>query len=105
MSMNSGNGSCSTASGIGPPPGEEDIVPPVSTFRALQVYLNSRGKELPGNDHHILLHELFHVQTGRWHETARKHLKNLHTEIEEYVGAALYLVSHMARMIKFWPNS
>ncbi|KAK4997344.1 hypothetical protein LTR66_003226 [Elasticomyces elasticus] len=34
------------------------------------IYITNRGKELLGNYNHILLSEMFHVQSSRWYEIA-----------------------------------
>jgi len=55
----------------------------------IKVYVNSRGKELPGNYNHVLLSELFFVQSSRWHQIAEDHLDHLYEEIVGFVKSAL----------------
>lgn len=55
----------------------------------MQVYTESRGKELPGNYNHILLSRLFHAQSSRWSYLAQDHLDDVYTEIARFVGSAL----------------
>ena len=55
----------------------------------MQIYVKNRGKELPGNYNHILLSELYHVQSSRWPVLARDHLENVFDEIVSFVAAAL----------------
>ncbi|KAK1961982.1 vacuolar sorting protein VPS1 [Colletotrichum sublineola] len=39
-----------------------------------QTYLQTRGRELPGNYGHVLLAELFHEQSGPWRQIAEDHI-------------------------------
>ena len=55
----------------------------------MQIYTNSRGKELPGNYNHVLLSELFHIQSCRWRQIAEVHLVVICDEITAFVKAAL----------------
>ncbi|KAH8804419.1 interferon-induced GTP-binding protein Mx2 [Xylogone sp. PMI_703] len=59
-----------------------------------QIYSNTRGKELPGNYNHVLLSELFHIQSSRWREIADDHVAAMFDEIRSFVRAAL---EHVAR--------
>ncbi|KAK5017524.1 hypothetical protein LTR16_000589 [Cryomyces antarcticus] len=59
-----------------------------------EIYIKNRGKELPGNYNHVLLSELFHIQSSRWHEIAENHLETLHEKITAFVIAVLH---HIAR--------
>lgn len=54
-----------------------------------QTYRRNRGKELPGNTNHVLLSELFHVQSSRWSELAKTHIKNIQQVVDEFMGAVL----------------
>ncbi|KAI9835372.1 MAG: hypothetical protein M1838_005315 [Thelocarpon superellum] len=54
-----------------------------------KMYLNSRGKELPGTYNHLLLSELFHEQSSRWESIASDHLYAVFDIISEVVKAAL----------------
>ena len=59
-----------------------------------QIYINSRGRELPGNYNHVLMSELFHVQSSRWYTIANDHMTTLYGEIEAFVKAVL---NHITR--------
>ncbi|CAD0017572.1 unnamed protein product [Aureobasidium pullulans] len=54
-----------------------------------ETYRRNRGKELPGNTNHVLLSELFHVQSSRWSELAEAHINNIHQVVDEFMQAAL----------------
>ncbi|KAH0182833.1 hypothetical protein KCV03_g10155, partial [Aureobasidium melanogenum] len=54
-----------------------------------ETYRRNRGKELPGNTNHVLLSELFHVQSSRWSKLAEAHIKNIHQVVDEFIQAAL----------------
>jgi hypothetical protein len=66
------------------------LVKSIAISYNLQVYLESRGKELPGNYNHVLLSELFHVQSSRWKRIAEEHVQAVHEDIASFVTAALY---------------
>ncbi|CAD6592824.1 MAG: hypothetical protein ASARMPREDX12_006514 [Alectoria sarmentosa] len=59
-----------------------------------EIYINSRERELPGNYNHVLMSELFHVQSSRWYTIADDHLATLYSEIEAFVKAVL---NHITR--------
>ncbi|KAK1996184.1 vacuolar sorting protein VPS1 [Colletotrichum falcatum] len=42
-----------------------------------QTYLQTRGRELPGNYSHVLLAELFHEQSGPWRQIAEDHISGV----------------------------
>jgi len=54
-----------------------------------QVYISSRGKELPGNYNHVLMSDLFHIQASRWKTIAAEHLETFSDSIDEFVQAAI----------------
>ena len=57
------------------------------------MYLESRGKELPGNYNHVLLTDLFHLQSSRWLSIAEEHAEKVAQKIATYVNGALkYLI-------------
>ena len=64
-----------------------------------QVYVSSRGKELPGNYNHALLSDLFHIQSSRWRNMAGKHLDAFSDTIEDFVEAAL---AHITPDRRIW---
>jgi len=53
------------------------------------VYLESRGKELPGNYNHVLLTHLYHIQSSRWLSIAEEHAEKVAQEITAYINGAL----------------
>ena len=65
---------------------------------AVQVYLTTRGRELPGNYNHTLLTELFHVQSKRWGQLALKHVESVHKDLEDFVRDLAKYVAMDARM-------
>lgn len=44
---------------------------------------------MPGNYNHVLLSELFFVQSSRWHQITEDHLDHLYEEIVGFVKSAL----------------
>jgi hypothetical protein len=54
-----------------------------------QIYLNSRGRELPGSYNHVVLSELFHEQCSRWGDVARDHLAAVFSIVDKFVSAAV----------------
>ena len=60
----------------------------------IQIYINSRGRELPGNYNHVLMSELFHVQSSKWYTIANDHMTTIYGEIEAFVKAVL---NHITR--------
>ena len=55
----------------------------------MQIYTDTRGKELPGNYNHVLLSELFHIQSSKWPGVASEHLATLYNEVTRFVEAGL----------------
>lgn len=58
----------------------------------VQVYRNSRGKELPGTYNHVLLAELFHEHSSRWADIAQDHVHTIDGVVNAFVEAAIYHV-------------
>jgi hypothetical protein len=56
--------------------------------------MNSRGKELPGNYNHVVLTELFHVQSSRWQLIAENHVATVYGEMSNFVSSALRYLIH-----------
>ena len=54
-----------------------------------QVYLTTRGRELPGNYNHVLLTELFHHQSKPWQRIATDHVEHVHDSIITFVRKAI----------------
>ncbi|OBT85154.1 hypothetical protein VE02_05638 [Pseudogymnoascus sp. 03VT05] len=54
-----------------------------------QVYLRTRGRELPGNYNHVLLSELYHEQSSRWTLIANSHLTSVLTTTAKFVDMVL----------------
>lgn len=68
---------------------------PVVSSQALmitwrQTYRRNRGKEPPGNTNHVLLSELFHVQSSRWSKLAEAHIKRIRRVVDEFMREALH---------------
>ncbi|KAK9790466.1 putative GED domain-containing protein [Seiridium cardinale] len=57
-----------------------------------QTYTATRGRELPGNYNHVLLAELFHEQSSRWPDIARRHIDTVWKVVDGWVGEALSLI-------------
>ncbi|WDK19121.1 dynamin family protein [Colletotrichum graminicola] len=53
-----------------------------------QTYLQTRGRELPGNYSHVLLAELFHEQSGPWRRISEDHLSGFMDSVCEWVHQA-----------------
>ncbi|KAK7701998.1 hypothetical protein SLS57_011513 [Botryosphaeria dothidea] len=54
-----------------------------------QVYMRTRGRELPGNYNHLLLAELFREQSSPWENIARKHVGKVTELVEKFVNKVL----------------
>ncbi|KAH3962145.1 hypothetical protein HBI25_218320 [Parastagonospora nodorum] len=54
-----------------------------------KIYLNSRGRELPGSYNHVVLSELYHEQCSRWGDVARDHLATVFSLVEKFASAAV----------------
>ncbi|KAJ5787101.1 Dynamin [Penicillium paradoxum] len=54
-----------------------------------QVYIQTRGRELPGNYNHSFLAELFHVQSSRWALIAREHINSISKIVSQFANLAL----------------
>ncbi|KAH0266898.1 dynamin GTPase, partial [Aureobasidium melanogenum] len=54
-----------------------------------ETYRKNRGKELPGNTNHVLLSELFHVQSSRWSQLAEIHIKDIQVIVGDFMHAGL----------------
>ncbi len=65
----------------------------------LQIYVNSRGRELPGNYNHILLSELFQVQSSRWPQIAEEHLSNIYDKLVGFVKQSLSHITKDERIL------
>ncbi|KAI4271952.1 MAG: hypothetical protein L6R38_006737 [Xanthoria sp. 2 TBL-2021] len=63
-----------------------------------EVYHSSRGKELPGNYNHVLLSELFYIQSSRWYQIAKDHLNSVHKVIVGFVKSRLRHIIHDERI-------
>ena len=73
------------------------------TLTVSQVYISSRGKELPGNYNHALMSELFHVQASRWRSIACDHVETFSDAIENFVEAALGHITQDSKIrSKLW---
>lgn len=52
------------------------------------IYLNSRGRELPGTSNYVVLSELFHEQCSRWGDISRDHMLTVSSIVDNFVRAA-----------------
>ena len=68
-------------------------------MQELQIYLNSRGMELPGNYNHVLLGELFHVQSSRWKRIAEDHVLGIYDRLQWFVRAVLEHITNDENVI------
>ncbi|KAI9710012.1 MAG: hypothetical protein M1828_002341 [Chrysothrix sp. TS-e1954] len=64
-----------------------------------EVYNNSRGRELPGNYNHVLLSELFHVQSSRWQQIAQDHLNDVYDRLEYFLKTSLRHITTDERVL------
>ncbi|KAJ9133186.1 Interferon-induced GTP-binding protein Mx-like protein [Pleurostoma richardsiae] len=53
-----------------------------------EVYMHTRGRELPGNHNHVLLEELFHEQSSPWPSIARNHLQKILDMVAQWMVGA-----------------
>jgi hypothetical protein len=51
------------------------------------MYLETRGRELPGNYNHSLLQELFHAQSSMWGEISRSHIDSIVALVTRYLNS------------------
>ncbi|KAK8061923.1 Interferon-induced GTP-binding protein Mx [Apiospora phragmitis] len=54
-----------------------------------QVYLDTRGRELPGNHNYLLLAELFREQSSPWEPLARAHIRGVFAAVVQWVRDAV----------------
>ncbi|KAH9235872.1 hypothetical protein K456DRAFT_1944452 [Colletotrichum gloeosporioides 23] len=50
-----------------------------------KTYLDTRGRELPGNYNHVLLAELFHEQSSPWHDLAERHVSTVFDRVSKWL--------------------
>ncbi|WQF84839.1 Putative dynamin stalk domain, GTPase effector domain-containing protein [Colletotrichum destructivum] len=55
-----------------------------------KTYLQTRGRELPGNYNHVLLAELFHEQSSPWRKIAENHVSEVVDEVCKWVHQAVF---------------
>lgn len=58
-------------------------------FTFVQVYRNTRGRELPGNSNNILLAELYHIQSSRWSQIARTHTETVQKMVAMFIDRVM----------------
>ncbi|GJC99548.1 vacuolar sorting protein VPS1 [Colletotrichum higginsianum] len=56
----------------------------------VQTYLQTRGRELPGNYNHVLLAELFHEQSSPWRKIAENHVSEVVDGVCKWVHQAVF---------------
>ncbi|CAI0646869.1 unnamed protein product, partial [Colletotrichum noveboracense] len=59
-----------------------------------KTYLDTRGRELPGNYNHVLLAELFHEQSSPWHDLAERHVSTVFDRVSKWVHQAITRLFH-----------
>jgi hypothetical protein len=42
----------------------------IDLLTSTKIYIRTKGKELSGNYNHLLLSEMFHIQSRLWHDIA-----------------------------------
>ncbi|TIC93552.1 Interferon-induced GTP-binding protein Mx3 [Colletotrichum higginsianum] len=55
-----------------------------------ETYLQTRGRELPGNYNHVLLAELFHEQSSPWRKIAENHVSEVVDGVCKWVHQAVF---------------
>lgn len=65
------------------------------------MYVQTRGRELPGNYNHALLAELFHVQSSRWALIASEHIQAVSKIVDQFANLAL---THAIKDVKVREN-
>ncbi|OHW94171.1 interferon-induced GTP-binding protein mx2 [Colletotrichum incanum] len=60
----------------------------------VQVYVKTRGLELPGNYNHSLLSELFQEQSSPWLTMAKRHIDNVVSLVRKWLQQALVSIIH-----------
>lgn len=53
------------------------------------MYLETRGRELPGSYNHFLLRRLFHAQYASWGKISRSHVDSIVTLVTEYLSSVI----------------
>ncbi|KAF6817471.1 dynamin [Colletotrichum sojae] len=61
-------------------------------------YVQTRGRELPGNYNHVLLAELFHEQSSPWRKIAESHVSGVLDEVSRWVHNAISKLFHEERL-------
>ncbi|GIZ48190.1 hypothetical protein CKM354_001126100 [Cercospora kikuchii] len=59
-----------------------------------EVYMKTRGRELPGEYNHVFLAELFHQHSSRWLRLAANHLNHLYECLDRFVEAVISYLSN-----------
>ncbi|TDZ34310.1 Interferon-induced GTP-binding protein Mx1 [Colletotrichum spinosum] len=54
-----------------------------------ETYVDTRGRELPGNYNHVLLAELFHEQSSPWRDIAEQHVSTVVERVSRWVRQAV----------------
>ncbi|KAK2035912.1 vacuolar sorting protein VPS1 [Colletotrichum somersetense] len=65
-----------------------------------QTYLQTRGRELPGNYSHVLLAELFHEQSGPWRQIAEDHLSGVINSVSKWAHQAASRLTHAVEELR-----
>ncbi|KAL2856524.1 P-loop containing nucleoside triphosphate hydrolase protein [Aspergillus pseudoustus] len=62
------------------------------------IYLETRGRELPGHHNYSLLTELFHTQSERWENISRRHVDAVVSLVSRFIQSALKYVVKDAKV-------
>ncbi|KAF0326350.1 dynamin [Colletotrichum asianum] len=68
---------------------KEDMIDWIQT-----TYLQTRGRELPGNYNHVLLAEMFHEQSSPWRDIAERHVSTVFDRVSKWVHQAITRLFH-----------
>ncbi|OOQ82873.1 dynamin GTPase [Penicillium brasilianum] len=70
-----------------------------------KMYLESRGRELPGNYNHSLLKGLFHAQSASWDKISRSHVDSIVALVTQYLSFVINSVlEDVTVREKMWKN-
>lgn len=69
------------------------------------MYLETRGRELPGNYNHSLLKGLFHAQSASWDKISRSHVDSIVALVTQYLSFVINSVlEDVTVREKVWKN-
>jgi hypothetical protein len=69
------------------------------------MYLETRGRELPGNYNHSLLKALFHAQSASWEKISRSHVDSIVAMVTQYLSSVINsILEDVTVREKVWKN-